>query len=232
MARALNERGVECEIEPLLNIVPRIAAVDVGRAQAILLTSANGARALADATAERSVRILAVGEATAGAAAALGFANVESADGDVAALAALVRRRLDPGAGPLIHVAGSAVAGDLAGVLAQDGFTVRREVLYEAKAAAAIRPAIAAMLRDGMLDGAVFFSPRTASAFVSLVTAAGLAPSIRRVVGFFLSAAVADAAATLVWHEVCVSPRPQQDCLVELIVAYSRKQAADRKGRP
>lgn len=214
----------------MLEIVPRPVSIDLGRAQAVLLTSANGARALAGATPERRIRILAVGDATAHTAEARGFANVESAEGDVAALAMLARRRLDPNAGPLIHVAGSAVAGDLGSALASDGFTVRREVLYEARAAATIRPEIAAMIRGGLLDGAVFFSPRTASAFVSLVRAAELAPAMCRMVGFFLSAAVAESAASLVWREVCVSPRPEQDCLVELMADYARDHGMSAKG--
>ncbi len=230
LARMLRERGIDAVIEPLIEIVPRPAALEIRGVQAVLLTSANGARALAGVTGERRIKVLAVGDATAAEAAALGFTDVEAAEGDVTALAALARRRLDPRGGPLVHVGGSAVAGDLAGVLAGHGFSVRRETLYEARTVAAFQPATAAMLRAGQIDGVVFFSPRTASAFVSLVTATGLVSATRHLVGFCLSAAVANAASSLVWREVCVSPRPVQEFLVELIAAYSHGRKTGSEG--
>ena len=55
-----------------------------------------------------------------------GFARVESAGGSVDDLVRLARERLRPEAGRLLHVAGSDVAGDLAGALRADGFAVDR----------------------------------------------------------------------------------------------------------
>src|SRR5690606_18555276 len=112
--------------------------------------------------------VYAVGDATAQAARAAGFDTVESAGGDVVALAALVAERLSPGGGSLLHVAGSQTAGDLAGRLSALGFTVHREALYEARQAQALSAETAAALRQGTIDAAAFFSPRTASAFVTL----------------------------------------------------------------
>jgi uroporphyrinogen-III synthase len=222
VAHTLRAGGIDVVVEPLIEIIPRPVALELEGVQAVLLTSANGARALADATGERRIKVLTVGEATAAEARALGFTDVEAAAGDVTALTALARHRLDPQGGRLIHVAGSAVAGDLAGSLAESGFCIRREILYEARPIAAFQPGTAAMLREGRIDGVVFFSPRTASAFVSLVAAADLGSAMRSLVGFFLSPAVADAAASLAWREVCVSLRPAQESLVDVITAYSR----------
>lgn len=87
----LNAAGIETFVEPLLNITTIAAAVaKLDKVQAILLTSRNGARALAEATEQRDAPIYAVGDATADAARELGFANVESASGDSAALAQLI----------------------------------------------------------------------------------------------------------------------------------------------
>ena len=126
LVNELNAARVETFIEPLLNIasVPG-ALAKLDRVQAILLTSRNGVRALAEETDQRDTPIYAVGDATADIARELGFINVESAAGDSAALAQLVEDRLDPGAGALLHGSGTAVAGDLAGTLAAKGFTVR-----------------------------------------------------------------------------------------------------------
>ena len=90
-ARQLTARGHEPVLAPLLEIVPETgAAIDLSGVQAVLVTSANGSRALAAATDRRDVPVFAVGSSTAAVAEAAGFKDVASAAGDVAALAALV----------------------------------------------------------------------------------------------------------------------------------------------
>jgi len=218
LAQRLAAAGVDSLIEPLLDLAPvPDARLDLNGVQAVLVTSANGLRALAAATGQRDIALLAVGPATAEAAAAAGFGRVATAGGDVVALTALVIDQLDPVAGPLVHVAGTAVAGDLAGSLTARGFTVTRTVLYDAQPATRLGPATVAALRNGLLDGALFFSPRTAQTFASLVENAGLAASCARFVAFCLSPAVADALGGLAFRHVRVAQRPETDALVALL---------------
>ena len=217
-ARRLSACGVTAEIAPLLAIRRtdrRSVAVD--RFQAVLLTSANGARAFAGATEERDRLVLAVGDATASAARAAGFVDVASASGDVGALAALARARLEPGAGPLLHVAGSVVAGDLGRLLGDAGFTVERLAAYRAEAATVLPTAAADGLRAGRFDGAVFFSPRTARTFARLSAEAGLASSTAGLVAFCLSRPVADALAMTKWRARRVPRRPESEALARLV---------------
>ena len=100
-ARHLAELDIQSVIAPLIEIsdIAR-AAQDLERdlegVQAVLVTSANGARAFARATMQRTIPVFAVGDASAAAATQSGFSQVTSANGDVAALAALVRDRLSP----------------------------------------------------------------------------------------------------------------------------------------
>src|SRR5262249_44075047 len=76
-ARARIVLGNEPVIEPLHEIdYLEGAPLDLIGVQAILLTSANGARAPALRTPRRDIAVIAVGPATAGAARAAGFANV------------------------------------------------------------------------------------------------------------------------------------------------------------
>ena len=98
-ARALTAIGHEPVIEPLLEIVcPPGPALDLIGVQALLLTSANGARAAAQRTRERGIIAVAVGPATAMAARDAGFTNVSESSGEgVDALAAFVRENLRPG---------------------------------------------------------------------------------------------------------------------------------------
>lgn len=188
--------------------------------RALLLTSANGARALGrrrEMARLARLPVFTVGEASAGAAREAGFDRVESADGDVGVLADLVAARLAPGAGPLLHAAGSVGAGDLKGALEARGFTVDRVTLYEAVAAARLPDAAIAALRTGALDGILFHSPRTARIFAHLVRDEGAQGSLATLTAYCLSRAVADALTGLVFAAVRVAPAPNQAALLELL---------------
>src|SRR5271170_4684371 len=89
LATALSARGVGALIEPMTQIHFRDARPDLTGVQAVLCTSANGVRALARAAAQRTIPLLAVGDATAAWARTEGFAVVASASGDVADLVRL-----------------------------------------------------------------------------------------------------------------------------------------------
>ncbi len=214
-AMALAEHGYDFLIDPLLEIAPlpdaaqRVAGA--GDAVALLFTSANGVRAFAAATTSRDLPVYAVGRITGDAARAAGFAKVEIARGDVAALTELVSGVLTPDSGALLHIAGEHVAGDLAGQLAAKGFTVHTLALYTAKAATSLSQNTRDTLARGALGAALFFSPRTARTFVSLVRTAGLEAYCRSTVAVCLSSAVAEAAGAVQWRRVATAKPPGDD---------------------
>ncbi len=225
LADALRQRGVEVEIEPLLSVRPIAgAAVELAGVQAILFTSANGVRAFAQLSARRDLRALAVGEGSAAALRAAGFTEVTSAQGNVEDLARLAAERLKPADGGLLHVAGSVVAGDLAGRLGEAGFTVQRAVLYEAKPAERLAAGVRERLAAKRFDAVLFFSPRTATTFAELARIEDSGPSAdalidgcRQAVALCLSPAVAKAAGALPWREVRGAGRPDLAGMLELI---------------
>ena len=218
LAEALRALGHEVVLEPLLAVrLHDGPALELDGVRGLLLTSANGVRALARRTTRRDIPVWAVGGATARAARGAGLGTVESASGDVVSLADLVARRCDPAAGPLLHASGSAVAGDLVGMLGARGFTVAREVLYTAEPADALSPSTVSRLYAGTIDAILFFSPRTARTFVRLAARAGVPESLAAVTAFCLSEAVARELRTFDWGSVEVAPRPEQDALVALI---------------
>lgn len=210
LAAALAKRDVEAIVEPLLDIAYRDTAPDLEGVQAVLCTSANGVRALARVTAARGVRLLAVGAATAARASAAGFTDVESAGGDVDDLVRLVCARQRPAAGRLLHVAGSVVAGDLAGRLRERGFRVDRAVLYDARPATALTGATATQLHAGGIDFLLLFSPRTADLFAHLACQAGLGDALRSVAAISLSAAADAPLARLALHRRRIAGQPDQ----------------------
>lgn len=219
LADALTAKGIDCTIEPLLQIVPiQDTAINLDGVQALLFTSANGVRAFAGKSDRRDIGVLAIGEGSAAAARDAGFAHVESAGGDVAALATLAIDRLDPKAGAVFHAAGSVLAGDLKGRLDQAGFEVRRMALYESKTAESFSPETRMNLTLGGIDLVLLFSPRTAKTFGQLWAKAEQ-PNLGKVTALCLSAAVAREIAELHWQRIEIAERPDQPAMIALVEA-------------
>lgn len=223
LAAALRAHGVDSIIAPLLNIHYWSGPpLDLHGVQSLLVTSANGVRALAAREPTRDLPVYAVGDATARTARRKGFQVVESASGDVAALAKLVRDKLDPAAGALVHVAGTQVAGNLAGMLTAAGFQYRREVLYEAHIPDRLPPTAARAVKEQTLHGVVMYSPRTAATFVDLIRKAELENECQNLRAFCLSQAVADQAGAVSWKSILVVAHPAQSAMVEAVTAVDK----------
>ena len=145
-------------ISPILTIVPRGRTVDLADYSGVILTSENGARALAEQADVTSMKAWCVGERTASAAAALGMAAV-SAGGNAADLIELVRAQRP--ADPLLHAHGAEVRGDVAQSLTALGIPVQAKIIYDQVETPLSGPA------RSLLAGAApvilpLFSPRSA----------------------------------------------------------------------
>ena len=214
-AELLRQRGFDVLIEPLMQVVqtpehlPSLEGV-----QAFLATSANGVRALAQATDRRDIGVWAVGDASARAATELGFTSVHSANGDVDSLTWLVMSKLSPQNGKLLHVAGTEVAGDLGGALAHASYQVERVMLYHTTHATHFAPATVAALAAGSINAALFYSPRTAQLFTKILTQTGIPANLSRSWAFALSPAVAAKLAPLPWAGIQVALEPTQTQLM------------------
>ena len=215
-AQAFRERGFDVLLAPLTEIVTRPGlTLGLDGVQGFLITSANGARALAQTTTARNLAVWAVGDASAAVARDLGFRQVHSAQGDVSTLAHLVIKNADPAAGPLIHAAASEVAGDLSGQLTQAGFMVRREILYGAQPVETLPEPARRALSTKRVTVAPFYSPRTAAAFTALSLAAGITSShLAQATALALSPAVARALDGLNWGHLITAQSPNQNSLL------------------
>jgi uroporphyrinogen-III synthase len=217
LSRALTTRNLEALVEPLMEVHYHAGTLDLRDAQAILCTSANGVRALARANAERGLPLFAVGDATADRARSEGFSAVKSAGGDVTDLARLVAAELHPEGGLLVHIAGSVVAGDLAGSLRGQGFHVERRVLYEARPATSLSQTAVDALRGNAIDFAFFFSPRTAAIFARLVALAEVARCCGTITALSISPAADAALDGLPWLDRRVAERSNQAALLDAL---------------
>lgn len=98
-------------IEPITRTAPDLTAI-----AGLVFTSANGVAAFTALTPDRTRPVFTVGDATAEAARAAGFAPVRSAAGDLGLLAAMLIAE-GPSAGPLLVVGALEPAGDLPALL-------------------------------------------------------------------------------------------------------------------
>lgn len=231
LAAALGERGHVPVIAPLFHLQILRPSADfsasLAASQAILLTSANGARALAEASDQRGRPIFAVGDTTAATAEGLGFSAVTSASGDGLALATLVRRKLDPKGGPLVHVSGADIALDFAEALKPDGFEVRRFALYEAREETVLPESARAAIEGRALDAATFFSPRAAELFARLVEKAGVANALSSITAIAISPAALAPLKALPFKATAAAARPTRQAVLDEI---DRLAAAGTEG--
>jgi len=217
-AKTLYERGHVAIVAPVMEVhVIAGEPIALEGVQAVLATSANGARALAARTKRRDVTLYAVGPQTAEAARDAGFPIVISAEGDSAALVETVAREADPAKGRLFHAAGAETAGRLRQALLSRGFRIETAVLYEAVPVAKLPAEAEDALRNETADGVFLFSPRSARIFAALVEGAGLAAQCAKLIAFCISAATAEALNPLSFARMAVAGTPNQDAILDLI---------------
>jgi uroporphyrinogen-III synthase len=211
----------EAVVEPLLSVsFDASDAVDLEGAQAIVATSRNALRALKSSPAlaeARRLPLFAVGKATAAEARALGIETVVTGAGTAAQLVAHLVSVLDPAAGVLVHLAGDALAHDLAADLEAHGFRVRQPVVYRMLAATAFGERTIEAFAMGEIDGVLLMSPRTAAIYARLAARHGLASAVRSLPHFCLSAAVARQLQPLGTLPIAIPEAPRLEELLALI---------------
>lgn len=219
MATQLHDKGHTTIIEPLISIaVDPPKALDLAPHQALIFTSANGARAAARHTENRQIPVIAVGPVTAAQAAHEGFSNITYSTGEgVAGLAAHIRKTVTPSAGTLLHITGTHTAGDLAAALAPHGFAVSTLKLYSAVAATQFSAALAAQLHTARIGAALFYSPRTAATFANLAIQENFQAACGNIAAIALSANVARSLGPLTFRKVLQAQTATTNALLELI---------------
>jgi len=221
-AAALRAQGHDVLLAPLLRITP-IPDADLGAGPfaAILLTSANGARAVAEH--RRRVELialplLAVGRSSAEAARAAGFADVTSADGDARDLMQLATARFARSPLPLLYLAGEdrsrELGGEFAGELA--GLPVRTAVVYRAAKAETFPPAARAALEQGRIQGVLHFSLRSVEGYIEC--ARDFSEQALKPVHYCLSERAAEPLRQAGAANVRVARRPDEASLLGLVM--------------
>jgi uroporphyrinogen-III synthase len=217
----LEVMGHRATLCPLLEIdLTPGKALDLGGVQALVATSRNAIRSLAQSEAlerARALPIFVVGPATAAEACAAGFTRIVEGPAAARDLVSLIADKASPANGALLHLSGDTLAFDLGSALGQAGFELREEVVYRTRPIERLEPAAADAIRTGALDGVILMSPRTASVFANVVSGAGLADPARRLTYFCMSDAVAQGLERLGPVDTRVARRPNTEEVLALL---------------
>lgn len=159
-------------ISPLMQTEFHRPALPARLFQAVIFTSETGVEAALPFKHQLPSRAFCVGNRTAAAARAAGFA-AESAAGEVEALAAKIRT--SDIHGPLLHLRGADSAGDLPGALAKSGIETVSVILYSQNPLALSDEAAALFQHDRPILIPIF-SPRSARILAQMLPTGAKAP--------------------------------------------------------
>lgn len=199
-AARLKAMGIESLIDPILDVRPLNIPLDLDGVDALAFTSPNGVDAFAGVSDVRSLPAFAVGEATADALGRAGFSQVESAGGDLEALANLLAARRP---GRVLALGPTEPAGDLAGLATEVAIEVL--AIYET-----VPRAVRVALSDDTVRAVLIHSAKAARAL------AGHGEVLTRLAVVALSEACTEPLRGLAVKSIAVAPFPDDASLVRL----------------
>lgn len=216
--RRIQAMGGEAAVEPLFAIRSVAwSAPDPAAHDALLLTSANGARHAGEALKSLvGLPVYAVGGATAAAARKAGLTVAGTGDQDGASLLELAFRE---GVRRPLHLTGADHVG-----ATHPGLDITRVVVYRAEAIG-LSAAATQALEEGAT--ALLHSPRAAATFRDAVEAAGIDRGQVQIAA--ISPATAHAAGEG-WRAVVVAARPADDALLAAAASLC-ETGRNRQGR-
>ena len=227
-AARLAALDIETTVCPLLRFATLPASLPDPRGFAALaLTSGNALRALEEGgnlAPCLDLRVYTVGDRTAERARAAGFRHVESAGGAFGDLVELLAHNKPPG--PVLYPAGRDQSGDLAKSLAPHGVMVIVAQVYAMDRIAALPAAVLAGLSGGSIEAALFYSRRTAEAFVALAAPQLDSGTKRRLGMLCIAEQVAEPLLDAHFVRVGLADHPSEEAMMGLALSFARDQEA------
>lgn len=206
---ALDARGFEAINAATATLKAHEITLDLKGVNLIAVTSPFGATCLADATPERHLPVIAVGDVTASRLREAGFARVNSASGDARDLLAMICERAPEG--EVLHVRGVDQTGDLSAELNAKGVRARSEILYAAEPVPALSEDVWAALSDGA--PVLIHSTKGAERFAALADAAQQLDVLQASAVIAISAAAAEPLRRLGVQDITLATQPDETAL-------------------
>jgi uroporphyrinogen-III synthase len=217
-AEKLRHAGFNAYVAPLMEYAEVAAEIpDLSACQALVFTSMQGVQGFTKRSAQRDLPVLAVGDATAAAATAAGFANVYSAKGDSSDVANLIRAEAKPlGLKKILHVCSEDTADSISAGTSALGVEVVRLPVYKALHVDHLTEEAANAIKRGLIDGVTLFSARTAANFVRILKK-DFPNSSPRLEVVCISERVAEKLKGLPWRCIHVAHRPTIESVMDVL---------------
>jgi uroporphyrinogen-III synthase len=217
-AEILKARNISAAIAPMFTIMDNPAPVPpTDQYQALIATSQHAIKAWAKLSTDREIPVYCVGDHTAAMAAENGFANVHSADGSSVELFRLIQKNLPAQKAPLLRLSGYNGDDELVAKLQKAKFTVDAHLVYYLQPTLEFSDETAALIHDGKIDGVLFYSPKTAARFCTLLIKYDLTGYCRRLTAWCISDATARALGNMEFRLISIAAKPNENDLLKLI---------------
>ncbi|MCB9987742.1 MAG: uroporphyrinogen-III synthase [Rhodospirillales bacterium] len=214
IARVAESLGFSPLMAPMLEIAALAPLLpDLSLYQALVFTSVNGVRMFAGMTGDRSHPVYTVGGQTKKAALEAGWENVFSADGTAADMISYLGRRVEDHGTPLLHVCGA----DVAVPIDAPGLSIDPLPVYKAVPVQNFTDELLLALDENTIVAALFYSARTAQAFVHLLEKYERTEAISSIKALCLSDSVVKSVEGLPWEGVRVAGRPDGEAMRALL---------------
>ena len=214
----LNRIGFDTVIYPILKLVDLNSKLpNISDFLYIIISSKNGVRVFANKYDERDICLYVIGEGSAEEAYKQGFNNVIIGGKDAADLCKKIKSELGTNSGKFLYISAVDQSYDITSELRDYGYNIEKLVLYEVIAKSNLDEGLLNNIEDGIIDCVLFFSPRSAAIFSSLIKKAGKGDIVKEVRAFCISRSIAKKANELKWKMVYVSAEPNKRSLIELL---------------
>lgn len=210
IATKIQQKGYEVECCPFLKVIfHQVELGDLGCYSGLIFTSGNAVRAFCQNTEDRGLSVWVVGDVTAELARANGFKDVQSAGKDVAALNALLPT--DEHIKPLLYVRGEHILQELGRDNIDEVIVYHTEIIKE------ILQDTLSSISQGEFSDVLFFSKRTAEAFVDVVQALENYEGLKATRGLCLGDSMVNFVSVLPWKSIEVAKHPDKKSIVALL---------------
>lgn len=214
LAQTVTERGFTPIIEPLLNIIAQDHTLpETDQISSLIFTSKNAVRSLqqSDIRKLKQIPVFTVGDKTATCAREAGFEDITSASGTVDDLKQILQNAGSFDADKFIlYISGQDITDDLSDL----SLNIKRVVTYKAETPSSFSPALVSHIKERNLQAISFFSERTASHFVALITKENLDGELDNIAALCISEKVRKAVDKLPWKAILTAESPEQNSLL------------------
>jgi uroporphyrinogen-III synthase len=218
IAQELEDQNYQVLCEPFLKIsFLDIALPDLKAYAGIIFTSINAVRAVKGKITEFDLPVFCVGHRTHDEAVEAGFRNVQSAEGTVDDLSCLITSQKPNQA--YLYIRGQHISKDL-GALVTD-IKIDEVIAYHAEKIEEISNISRQILMRGEMSAVLFFSVRTAEAFVEWVKgdsqSINIAAALGRSRALCLGDSMVEYLSEIPWKDIQVAEHPNRLSLMRLL---------------